>query len=272
MLRTIALLLVGLSVPAGLAGPAMAQCSPIPNVLTNGTNADATQVMANFNGIVSCPLFTGNVGIGTANPAAKLQVMDTLSGISTGIKVAPYHMVGIAAGTELQAVDADGTTLRVISLNASGGSVSVGTLTPGFVFSVNGSSGGTDPWSISSDLRLKKDIEPLTGALDLVLQLRGVRYQWREPAEREIGRDLRLTVGRPQLGFIAQEVENVLPAMVDRPKQEGGTYALRETVLLPVLVEAIKEQQQQIEDLRHEINALRTRTEASLTTGAAQRR
>jgi hypothetical protein len=268
----------------GFTGAAFAQCTTLPNTLTNGTNADASQVMANFTGIVNCPLFNGVLGVaGTpGSPATsgttqngELRVGSAGTGGGNGLDVgvlasAPY-------ATWMQAGFLGDYSLHAyypISLNPLGGNVTVnvpvGAPSPSSAFYVNGTAGGTNAWSNFSDLRLKKDIAPLTGALDLVQQLRGVRYQWREPNEREIGRDLRLAVGRPQVGFIAQEVEAVLPQMVDRPEQAGATWGLRETALLPVLVEAIKEQQRQIDDLRKEIKALTTPKEGSASTASVR--
>jgi hypothetical protein len=59
----------------------------------------------------------------------------------------------------------------------------------------------------SSDLRLKKDVVSLTGALDQLLSLRGVSFQWIDP-EKHGG------LTGPQMGFIAQEVEGVFPQWV----------------------------------------------------------
>jgi hypothetical protein len=60
----------------------------------------------------------------------------------------------------------------------------------------------------SSDERLKRNIEPLTGALDRLLQLKGVTYEWKDPAEHE-------SKTGTQTGFIAQEVEKVFPGWVE---------------------------------------------------------
>jgi hypothetical protein len=71
--------------------------------------------------------------------------------------------------------------------------------------------------SCTSDVRLKKNVAPLTGALDQLLKLKGVTFEWKEPSEHEheAGRGL-----GTQTGFIAQDVEKVFPNWV---KQEGYT-------------------------------------------------
>jgi hypothetical protein len=63
-----------------------------------------------------------------------------------------------------------------------------------------------------------------------------------------------LPVGEPQLGLIAQEVAKVLPETVTAPRPGGdGAYSLKEDKLIPALVEAIKEQQAEIEALRRQM-------------------
>jgi len=107
------------------------------------------------------------------------------------------------------------------------------------------------------------------GALDLVKQLRGVRYRWKPVEEREVRRDLKLPIDEAQIGFIAQEVERVVPEAVIRPADTAeSVYGLKETNLLPLLVEALKEQQTQIESLRQELAALKAAPPAMLPVAA----
>jgi hypothetical protein len=125
-------------------------------------------------------------------------------------------------------------------------------------FYVNGSADGTQAWSSASDARLKKNVETIPGALELVEQLRGVRFEWRAESERDVGKDLNLPEGGPGVGFIAQEVEKVLPEAVNAPKNPAsGVYTLKESDLIPILVEAVKAQQAEIVELRTEVAALR---------------
>jgi hypothetical protein len=69
----------------------------------------------------------------------------------------------------------------------------------------------------ASDIRLKKNVQPLTGALNRLLALRGVSFEWKDPLahEHEAGHGAGL-----QTGFIAQDVESVFPSWV---KQDGYT-------------------------------------------------
>ncbi|HTZ17825.1 MAG TPA: tail fiber domain-containing protein [Dissulfurispiraceae bacterium] len=87
----------------------------------------------------------------------------------------------------------------------------------------------------SSDIRFKKNIKPLTESLDKVMQLKGVSYEWK--VDENPGRGF--TNGR-QIGLIAQDVEKVIPEVVTTTYK--GYKALAYERLVPVLVEAIKEQ------------------------------
>lgn len=114
---------------------------------------------------------------------------------------------------------------------------------------------------IASDRRFKKNIEPLQTALDKILHLKGVSYEWKEKSGVGKGRDI---------GFIAQDVESVLPELVHT--DNNGYKSVAYDKITPVLVEAIKEQQKALEEqqainkdlaeqmalLRAEINKLRS--------------
>ena len=116
----------------------------------------------------------------------------------------------------------------------------------GFVYTVFGSalaSGGI--WQ-PSDLNLKRNVKPVENALDIVKKLNGVTYDYRTdeyPA-------MNLREGR-QYGFIAQEVREVLPeATQDGVDVEGTSEqytAMNYDMIIPVLTEAIKIQQDEIE-------------------------
>jgi hypothetical protein len=96
-----------------------------------------------------------------------------------------------------------------------------------------------------SDIEFKTNITPITEALKKVLNLQGVRYQYKDEKEgEENNEDFRL-------GFIAQDVEAIFPEVVkDMP---DGSKAMSYTDLIAVLVEAIKEQQTQIENLQEKV-------------------
>ena len=81
----------------------------------------------------------------------------------------------------------------------------------------------------SSDERLKDDVTVLTGALDKILKLRGVEFNWNDKATRT-GHDV---------GVIAQEVQQQLPEAVNA--RSDGYLAVDYNKIIPLLIEAIKE-------------------------------
>ena len=95
-----------------------------------------------------------------------------------------------------------------------------------------------------SDERLKDNIAPITNALDKVLSISGNTFDWNEKSDHE-GNDV---------GVIAQEVLEVLPeAVITR---NTGYLAVRYEKLVPLLIEAIKEQQETIANLQNRIEIL----------------
>jgi hypothetical protein len=127
-----------------------------------------------------------------------------------------------------------------------GGNVGIGTLTPGAKLAVyNGTTTGTyttTGWMHSSDARLKSNIAPIEDALGKVLELKGVYFNWKNDD------------GKRQVGFIAQDVEPVLPEVVG--KDDEGTYSMSYGGVVPVLVEAIKELKSQNDDLLSKLKEL----------------
>ena len=103
-------------------------------------------------------------------------------------------------------------------------------------------------YNCMSDIRLKKDIQPIGNALDKVLSLRGVKFNWKDPAMGTGG----------QVGLIAQDVEKVLPEVVS--KDDKGYLGVDYSKLSPLLIEAVKdlktEKDQEINDLRQKIEAI----------------
>lgn len=104
--------------------------------------------------------------------------------------------------------------------------------------------------AIASDLRYKKDIHPLVSSLAKVMQLQGVSYTLKTAEYK--GRGFR--EGR-QIGLIAQDVEKLLPELVHTDGK--GYKAVSYDKLVPVLIEAMKEQQKEIKDKDAEIKELR---------------
>ncbi len=127
----------------------------------------------------------------------------------------------------------------------------VGTTTPSLKFYVNGTAGGTSTWTTSSDLRLKTDVVDLKDALSKVRRLRGVSFRW---ADRVVAERAPAPERGRQVGFIAQEVREVVPEVV--LEDQAGMLSIAYASLVPVLVEAIKQQQETIDEMTHRVRQL----------------
>ena len=99
----------------------------------------------------------------------------------------------------------------------------------------------------SSDERLKENIINLDGSLSKVLKLRGTRFDWKE------GNDVVHPFEGNDIGFIAQEIKEVLPEVVGEMK--GGYYGVKYEKLTPILVEAIKELSAKVADLEKKLES-----------------
>ena len=142
--------------------------------------------------------------------------------------------------------------VRILNSLLVNGSVAVGTpvANSGVVMYRNATTGVLGP--LSSDSRLKQNIETIPNAMDIVKNLRGVYFNWKDNDDVQTGDTTK------QIGLIAQEVEEHLPeAVINNGVKDYKTVKYSEMV--SVLIEAMKEQQQQIDNLKSEIEDLKGR-------------
>ena len=92
-----------------------------------------------------------------------------------------------------------------------------------------------------SDISIKENIETLNNAIAKVLMMRGVSFTWKGTEEKSIG-------------VVAQEVEKVIPEVVST--SEDGIKSVSYDSIIGLLIEAIKEQQQTIEQMKDSIKIL----------------
>jgi hypothetical protein len=99
----------------------------------------------------------------------------------------------------------------------------------------------------TSDARMKTAIEPLQYGLKEVMQMNPVKYQWKDDS-----------TGLFKIGLIAQEVRSIIPEVVsgDEKKENLG---MNYSELVPVLINAIKDQQKQINGIQTRINSLKNK-------------
>jgi hypothetical protein len=193
----------------------------------------------------SYPNFGDGIHLGynyAAGPTGGSYILPNVGGGTSRLSVG-YGEIGLYV--EATAVAPSFPCLYV----ASNHRVGIWTTSPAFPLDVAGSAHASS-FPTSSDKRLKKNIRPLTNALDKVKQIRGVSFDWNETYEK-MGR----STGHREIGVIAQEVEKVFPELITTwgdEKYRAVDYGR----LSAVLVEAIKEQQKQIAELRDKIAKL----------------
>jgi len=135
-------------------------------------------------------------------------------------------------------------------------SVTIGGVTPVFKLNVDGIACAAN-FTTCSDARFKSSVTALSSSIETVSRLKGVNFYWRADQfpERHFTDDR-------QIGFIAQDVEKILPEAVHKGKD--GYYTIDYGRFTPLLVEAIKEQQQTIDRLKARVQELES-VQAQLT-------
>ncbi|MFD2823808.1 tail fiber domain-containing protein [Lacinutrix iliipiscaria] len=195
----------------------------IGNGTSNASKQNALTVLKN-----------GNMGITTNTPETKLQVT---GGSDAGLNHAGgFVLLGETSGMNL-VMDTNEIMVRnngvvaPLYLQNDGGSVHVG----GAVVH-------------SSDRRLKHNIETLPYGLNEVLQLAPKQYYWKNRGEQT----------HKSLGLIAQEVQPIISELVHTANDENNTLSVNYTELIPVLINAIQEQQEIIDSQNKTISGQST--------------
>jgi hypothetical protein len=218
----------------------------------------------------------GRLGVGTSSPST---VMHLAQAGSPTIRIqdldaggATYH-VGIGGADDSLRIAETGVGDRIVVARSSG-FVGVGTASPSFLLHVNGTAGkpGGGSWSVASDARLKTNVAELDGALAKLLELRGVTYEYKDPAAIH-------ELGGEQAGFLAQEVERVFPEWVETGADGYKRLSIRGFEALTV--EALRELRNEaaeraerdaarIANLEAQMEELKALVQASLGSGNAR--
>lgn len=246
-------------------------------VWADSTNADFASSAANQFLIRA----SGGVGVGTNAPTKQLEVLDdTAGGLAFPLKLTNQ---GTTAGTStgiIFQVDAGGArgkgaliyersntwnrgdfhflqdpnsgpdnvglTQKVMTIR-NDGNVGIGQSAPNNILTIQQNS-TTDPvadaWGIYSSRRWKQDIEPIHEALAKVEQLQGVTYAWKVDGKRDIG-------------LIAEDVSKIIPEVVTFEDNGIEARSVDYARLVALLIEAVKEQQREIEGLRSSLESMK---------------
>jgi hypothetical protein len=219
-------------------------------VLATGTNGNEAEKMR----ITS----SGNVGIGATSPVRALQVGNFSGNPEICIGSGTTGVGGLTFGDGAGGND---PWRGFIQYNHATDAMLIGTSNAGWLTLTNGGALGlnVNPTNTagrfeasndivaysSSDKRWKTNIKNIDSPLDKISQINGVEFDWieDEPVHGNKGHDI---------GVIAQEIENILPDAVQT--RESGMKAVKYEKVIPLLIEAIKEQQKQIEELKQLLN------------------
>lgn len=143
----------------------------------------------------------------------------------------------------------DSTDKAVRMMIDSAGRVAIGTTTSSsYTLLVNGKMKTTGV-NETSDERMKTGITTITDAIEKVLHLRGAEFFWRTADYPQYNFD-----NTKQIGLIAQEVEKVLPEVVQT--DDKGYKAVDYTKIIALLIEGMKEQEKKIDKQQKEIDQL----------------
>jgi len=194
---------------------------------------------------LSNSIVNADIATGAAIAISKLAA-STISGISLGNNLndltagsfinyssgSTYN--GSSAITVSVAATTANTADTIVARDASGdfsvGSISCANVTATFTVEAA-------DFNSTSDENLKSNIETVQNPLDTLHQLRGVTFDWK-------------TTNKPSVGVIAQEIEQVLPQLVNEGEHKSVNY----NGLIGVLIEAVKELSAEVEDLKSQLN------------------
>jgi hypothetical protein len=200
---------------------------------------------------------SGNVGIGTASPTGKLDVSGVIAltgnAFGNGPSVSNSNdglllVGGTTLGVRINAQNNLTELLRV----TNAGNVGIGTSTPDLKLSVSGDadkSVGGGSWQIFSDERLKNINGHFNSGLKAVMQLQPIRFAYKR--DNPLGLQSQIE----QVGFGAQSLQKVIPEAVS--KNANGYLMVNNDPILWTMLNAIKEQQKEIAELKGQVQKLR---------------
>ncbi|MBK9256816.1 MAG: tail fiber domain-containing protein [Saprospiraceae bacterium] len=210
-------------------------------------------------------LANGNVGIGTIQPTSRLHTYGTVRFENLPeLKTNTYLITSDENGNlSKQSLGIGNIKSNCITSNFipkisgseqscsqifdNGLNIGIGTTSPENKLTVNGAVQSISNLFIS-DAVYKESVNPINNSLELISKLEGSTYYWKTKEFPEINFDNSL-----QYGLIAQDVEQIIPSIVST--SESGTKAINYTAIIPILIEAIKQQQEQIIALTDQISS-----------------
>lgn len=183
--------------------------------------------------------------------------------LSTGLTAASVQIINANVTTQTVATSritsnllALGDSNTIGNIFTTGGSIGVATTTPNYTLHVNGdvcATGDVISFSTISDRQLKQNIQNVDeqDALEIIKSLRPVFFEWKDDI---FNKEKRLT---KDVGFIAQEIEPLIPYAVSEYKNEENIYKnMKHERLIPYLVSSIQRLEKIISEQQQKINEI----------------
>jgi hypothetical protein len=226
----------------------------IPHARLQGTEGPLNAVYGDGAGAINTGSFNTFIGInaGYYNNGSNNTMIGHSAGRNNGIGSGNVFLGRFAgyneAGSNKLYIDNSSTSAPLIYGEFDNDSVSInGDLNiSGILYSI-------------SDARVKDNIMPIESSLDMIASIKGVSYHWKD--EEFEGRKVS---GRRHFGVVAQEIEKILPELVE--EGSDGKKRVAYVELIPVLIEAVKEQQMAIENQQEEIDELKNQLHSILSS------
>ena len=256
--------------------------APVNEVIDNGGQPDGGDLrIGPSSGFADRVLFDADEIQAADNQGPSTLALNRLGG---GVKIGQSGgglALGSIAGVDFAKLDVHPNSGNyAVSVRDTGGTVrfyvhgngkvSMGTSSSTYQLTVSGTAGktGGGQWSVFSDRRLKKNIAPLVGALERLLKLRGVSYEYKKPAA------INETAGE-HIGFVGQEVEEVFPDWISETDDGHKVLSIKGATALTVeaLRELRAEKDREIAELRAQLDEQRASqrdTMAALTARLAE--
>jgi hypothetical protein len=216
------------------------------NITDNGTT-----ITLGSNTVVTGTLLA--TGTSLVSGSSQIDVASTTGDIALGSRTSGNYVASLVQGTGVTITNNSGEgatpTIAIGQAVATNSEVQFAKVGVGgasdatYELKVTGDIGATGDIVayVSSDERLKNNVEVISNPIEKVQSLRGVTWEWNELASDAAKQS-------PNVGVIAQEVEKVLPQLVH--DRENGFKGVDYAKLTGLLIEAIKEQQKQIDELK----------------------
>jgi hypothetical protein len=192
----------------------------IPNLTGDITSANTATTLATVNSNV------GSFGSGGAIPTITVNAKGLITGVTT---------TAVTSGTTITDDTSTDASRFLTFTSATSGSISAANVSSSkLIYNPSTGTVSATVFNATSDINLKENIKIIESPIEKVSQLNGVSFDWKDNHQSSAG-------------VIAQEVEKVLPEII---KENDGNKSVNYNGLIGLLIEAVKEQQKQIDELK----------------------